>query len=213
ISVFLIRTAGFSNKDLTLCCRVRTFLTRNDCVQSANDTETTLPLVDLAPTNSTASDEHFSILVWNLCAGDNRYSLNPHLYEDEQWHFLSNDSVYRPEAIDEDRLMNYDEYCLARVRNYDYPEYLAFFYEEAYPMRITRSSTRMCGMIISVPFVYVRRLLAKMRNIHGLTLRGYVGCLSVAYVMLTMVQLMPQDWLSYDGCIAIDISIVCDFFF
>lgn len=189
-------------------------------MQSANETEATLPLVyevDLAPTNSTASDEHFSILVWNPCAGGNRYGLNPHIYKDEQWYLLSNGSVYRPEAeIDDDRLLNYDQYCLARVRNYDYPEYLAFFCEEAYPDDESGEIVYSFGMITSVPFLVatyvVYWLLPEMRNIHGLTLRGYVGCLTVAYVMLTMVQLMPQDWLSYEGCIAIGIPTECDFF-
>ncbi|XP_032664895.1 G-protein coupled receptor Mth2-like isoform X3 [Odontomachus brunneus] len=203
---------------LSLCCRVGTFLTGNDCVQSANETEATLPLVyevDLAPTNITASDEHFSFLVWNPCAGSNRYGLNPHLYEDEQWYLLSNGSVYRPEATDEDSLLNYDQYCLARVRNYDYAEYLAFFCEEAFPDDEDNEIVYSYGMIISVPFLVatfvVYWLLPEMRNIHGLTLRGYVGCLSVAYVMLTMVQLMPQDWLSYDGCIAIAFVIYFSF--
>ncbi|XP_014486106.1 PREDICTED: G-protein coupled receptor Mth2-like isoform X3 [Dinoponera quadriceps] len=184
----------------------------NDCVQSANETEVTLPAiyepVGLAPTNLTISDEHFAILVWNPCVDSERYHLDPHLYKDEAWRLLANGSVYRPEAeVDEDRFLNYNQYCLARTRNYTYPEYLVFYCEEAYPDDENSEVVYSYGMIASLPFLVttyvVYWLLPELGNLHGLTLRGYVGCLTVAYSVLTAAQLTPQDWIAIEGCIAI----------
>ncbi|XP_025159131.1 G-protein coupled receptor Mth2 isoform X3 [Harpegnathos saltator] len=206
---------GSGKARLSLCCHVGTFLSGDDCVQSADETEVTLPTiheVDLAPANITASDEHFSIKVWDPCAGGNRYTLNPHVYPDERWYLLPNGSVYCPRAeAEEDRLLNYDQYCLARVPKYKYSEYLVFFCEETYPdeeyYEEESEVVYSFGMIASVPFLVttyvVYWLLPELRNLHGLTLRSYVGCLTTAYFMLTVVQLTPQDRISYEGCIAI----------
>lgn len=179
-----------------------------------NETAITLPPVyevDLTPLNITASDEHFVIRVWNPCVDRTRYNLDPHVYEDEEWYLLSNGSVYRPNAeLDEDRVLDYSDYCLARVRNYKYSEYLVFFCEEEYPDEESNEIVYSYGMIASVPFLVttyvVYWLLPELWNLHGLTLRGYVGCLTIAYSMLTVIQLTPQASISYEGCIAIGIS-------
>jgi len=136
--------------------------------------------------------------------------LNPHVYEDEKWYLLSNGSILRPLAREsEDRLLNYSQYCLARVRSHEYREYLVFFCEEAYPEDDSGGIVYSFGMLASVPFLtttyVVYWLLPDLRNLHGLTLRGYVGCLAMAYGMLAVVQLTPQEEIPYVICIALGI--------
>lgn len=211
---------------MSLCCSVGTFLTGDDCVeeQMANGTNTIqLPAIyetDLTPTNLTASDEHFYFVIWNPCDGQNRYPLNPHVYKDEEWYLLSNGSISRPQAeIPEDRLLHYSQYCLARVKSYEYREYLVFFCEDAYAINDDDNAGGVVysyGMLASVPFLattyIVYWLLPDLRNLHGWTLRGYVGCLAMAYSLLGVLQLTPQDQLSNIICIGLGIfsRMMCD---
>jgi hypothetical protein len=185
-------------------------------VESArNETETVVELptiyeFNLMPANITANDKHFYFKTWNPCVGRNRYPLNPHVYEDEKWYLLSNGSILRPLTKEsEDRLLNYSQYCLARVRSHEYSEYLVFFCEEASPEDDSGGVVYSFGMLASVPFLtttyIVYWLLPDLRNLHGLTLRGYVGCLATAYGMLAVVQLTPQEQIPYVICIALGI--------
>lgn len=166
---------------------------------------------DLDSINITANNEYFHFLVWNPCAGGIRYALNPHYYIDEKWYLLSNGSILRPLAEKaEDRLLTYRQYCLARVRHYEYEEYLVFFCEEGTHLPEKNGDVVYSfGIIASVPFLLatyiVYWLLPELKNLHGLTLRGYVGCLAMAYSMLAWVQLTSQDRISHSFCISIGI--------
>ncbi|XP_011341055.1 G-protein coupled receptor Mth2 isoform X3 [Ooceraea biroi] len=199
---------------ISLCCHIGTFVTGDKCVGNAtNETETTveLPAIyedNLVPTNITANDKHFHFEIWNPCAGGNRYSLSPHVYEDEKWYLLPNGSILRPRAEQpQDRILNYSQYCLARARSEEYRDYLVFFCEEAYPEDDSGGVVYSYGMLASVSFLtatyVVYWLLPELRNLHGLTLRGYVGCLAMAYGMLAVVQLTPQEQIPYVICIAL----------
>lgn len=205
---------------MSLCCRVGTFLSADKCVKATTKwTEAVrLPVIyemDLKPANITASDKYFDFIIWNPCVGGKRYSLNPYMYEDEKWYLLSNGSILRPLSEEpEERLLNYDQYCLARVKSYKYQEYLVFFCEEAYPIEDDDNNGGIIysfGMIASVPFLVatyvVYWLLPELRNLHGRTLRGYVGCLAMAYSLLGVLQLTPQEQISNLICITFGISI------
>lgn len=209
-------TTDLTNDDtekpiISLCCSVDTFLTGNDCVKNTTSPTTVkLPAiyeVDLEPANVIANDEHFHLMIWNPCVGRNRYSLNPRKYQDEKWYLLSNGSILRPLAeVLEDSLLNYDQYCLARVQKYEFLEYLVFFCEDAYPEDDDDGDVVYAyGMLASVPFLtatyLIYWLLPDLRNLHGLTLRGYVACLTIGYVMLAAVQLTPQEQIPYVVCI------------
>lgn len=176
-----------------------------------------LPMIyemDLTPANVTANEKYFDFITWNPCADVKRYSLNPHMYEDDKWYLLSNGSVLRPLSEEpEDRLLDYHQYCLARVKNDEYREYLVFFCEEAYPIENDDNGKIIysIGMLASVPFLVatyvVYWLLPELRNLHGWTLRGYVGCLAMAYSLLGWLQLTPQEQISNGICITFGISI------
>lgn len=169
--------------------------------------------MDLISTNVTASNEYFDFIIWNPCAGMKRYSLHPHIYEEDEWYLLSNGSILRPLSEEpEELLLDYHQYCLARVRSYEYPEYLVFFCDEVFPVDNNNGGVIYSfGMLASVPFLVatyiVYWLLPDLRNLHGLTLRGYVGCLALAYSILGMLQLTPQERISNDICIIFGIFI------
>lgn len=208
----LLELNGARKARLSLCCHIGSFITSESCVEATNQTKVQLPTVydnDLVPMNVTASDQHFIFLVWNPCTGENRYPLTPHIYEDEIWYLLSNGTIYRPLAEEaEDRFLNYRQYCLGRVTDYEYPEYMVFFCEAA--GEENGGAVYSYGMLASVPFLIatylVYCLLPELNNLHGLTLRGYVGCLATAYSMLAVLQLTPQEWIAYGSCIAIGIT-------
>ncbi|XP_011863792.1 PREDICTED: G-protein coupled receptor Mth2-like isoform X2 [Vollenhovia emeryi] len=213
---------GSGKPRVSLCCSVGTFLSGDDCVEATMSGTVRLPAiydVDLAPANVTASDEYFNFTIWNPCVGARRYSLNPRMYEDDHWYLLSNGSVLLPLLEEpEERVLNYDQYCLARVISYEYPEYQMFFCDEVPPDE--NNVVYSFGMLASVPFLVatyvVYWLLPDLRNLHGRTLRGYVGCLAVAYSMLGVLQLTPQEKLPYGVCITfafiIHFSFLASFF-
>lgn len=205
---------------MSLCCRVGSFLLKDKCVKNTeNETEAVqLPTIyktDLTSTNVSASNEYFRFAVWNPCSGIKRYPLHPDVYEDEKWYLLSNGSVIRPWA-NEDPLLNYDQYCFGRVKSY-YTEYLVFFCEDA--EENLGEVVYSFGMLASVPFLAVTYavywLLPELRNLHGLTLRGYVGCLAVAYSILGVLQLTPQEEISNGICLVLGIftKMKCDLSF
>jgi len=176
-----------------------------------------LPVIyemNLVPMNVTASDEYFHFKIWNPCYGLKHYSLNPYMYEDEKWYLLSNGSILRPLSEEqEERLLDYNQYCLARVKSYEYPEYLVFFCGEADLIENDNNGGVIYsfGMLASVPFLVatyvVYWLLPDLRNLHGLTLRGYVGCLAMAYSTLGILQLTPQEQISNGICFTFGIFI------
>ncbi|XP_067203254.1 G-protein coupled receptor Mth2-like [Linepithema humile] len=201
---------------VSLCCHIGNLLFKNNCVNNTeNGTETVqLPAIyetNLTPTNVTASNEYFRFVVWNPCSGKKRYPLHPDVYEDEKWYLLSNGSIIRPLTDEvEDRILNYDQYCLGRVKSY-YTDYLVFFCEDA--VEDVSEVVYSFGMLASVPFLVatyaVYWLLPELRNLHGLTLCGYVGCLAIAYSILGVLQLTPQEKISNNICLALGISVSC----
>ncbi|XP_070162887.1 G-protein coupled receptor Mth2 isoform X2 [Polyergus mexicanus] len=208
---------GSGKPRVSLCCHVNTFLTGDNCVKEAtNGTEVVqLPAIyetNLELTNITTSDEYFNFVVWNPCAGRNRYPLNPYVYMDEKWYLMSNGSILRPLAEElEERILDYHQYCLARVKGYEYQEYLVFFCEETYAIEDDDSGgiVYSFGMLVSVPFLaatyIIYWLLPDLKNLHGLTLRGYVGCLAMAYSIVGMLQLTPQEQILTDICITLEL--------
>lgn len=166
--------------------------------------------IDLVPANVTANDKYFDFIIWNPCVGMKRYSLDPHMYKDDEWYLLFNGSILRPLSEElEERLLDYHQYCLAQVESI-YQEYLVFFCEESYP-KDNGNVIYSFGMLASVPFLVatyvVYWLLPDLRNLHGLTLRGYVGCLAVAYSMLGVLQLTSEEQISNSICFTFGISI------
>ncbi|XP_011636122.1 G-protein coupled receptor Mth2-like isoform X3 [Pogonomyrmex barbatus] len=217
---------GSEKPYVSLCCRIGTFLAGDDCVEAImNGTEAVqLPAiyeVDLDLANITANNKYFNFVIWNPCAGAKRYALNPYLYNDDKWYLLSNGSILRPFSEEpEERILDYHQYCLARVRSYEFREYLVFFCEENSIDDANGEVVYSYGMLASVPFLVatyiVYWLLPDLRNLHGLTLRGYVGCLAMAYSMLGVMQLTPQEQIPNDICIVfafiIHFSFLASFF-
>ncbi|XP_072758321.1 G-protein coupled receptor Mth2-like [Anoplolepis gracilipes] len=185
---------SFGKPNISLCCRVGTFLTRpHGCMEiMTNKTEIVqLPVYDtnLTLKNITMSEEYFNFVILDPCTdGKQRTILNPH--DEEKWYLLANGSISMPE-YPEQPILDYRQYCFARIYNhteYSDQEYSALFCVEQEKPEMTSY-----GMLVSVPFLVatyvIYWLLPELRNLHGLTLRGYVGCLAMAYSMMGTQQL------------------------
>lgn len=150
--------------------------------------------------NITVNNKHFRFKTWNPCVDSYRYSLNPNSSFEDTWYLLPNGSILRPNITPPD-LLNYNKYCLARL--IDSEEYLVFYCDETSPDN--GNLLYSLSTLASVPFLVATYIiywvLPDLRNLHGLTLRGYVGCLAIAYSILAMVQLIPQYQIPYDVCI------------
>lgn len=198
---------------VSLCCRVGTFLTEtHGCMEiTTNETEEMVQLpvvydINLIRENISMSDKYFNFVIWNPCAGGHRYFLDSHTYENDKWYLMSNGSIWRPKSL-EKPILDYRQYCLARINSTEYREYLAF----VCMFKNNNGDEKVMiffygGMLVSVPFLIatyvVYWLLPELRNLHGLTLRGYIGCLATAYSTLGM-QVLISHHIESSTCIVL----------
>ncbi|RLU16474.1 hypothetical protein DMN91_010542 [Ooceraea biroi] len=219
-----------------LCCHIDAFLIKDECVKdAANETKAlqfpTIYGTNLTvPLNITVNDlrKHFSFVVQHPCDG-NRSLLIPHVHKTE-WYLLSNGSIIRALVFDksEDRLLNYHEYCLARVKKQKYllvHEYLLVHCLNTSQVEEEEEKGKQeeeddlvvyfYALVISVPFLIatylVYWLLPDLNNLHGLTLRGYVGCMAITNCICATTHLIPHEWFSEVFCIVIALIITSSF--
>lgn len=202
---------------MSLCCRVGTFLTKaHGCIEiTTNETEEMVQLpavydINLVLKNISMSDKYFNFVIWNPCAGGHRYFLDSHTYENDKWYLMSNGSLWQPKNLKKP-ILDYRQYCLARINSTEYREYLAFvcMFKDDNDDKKVMMIFFYSGMLVSVPFLIatyiVYWLLPELRNLHGLTLRGYIGCLATAYSTLGMQVLISHHIVS-STCIVLGIS-------
>ncbi|EZA52887.1 hypothetical protein X777_07712 [Ooceraea biroi] len=204
---------------VSLCCHIDAFPIKEECVKDAANETKALQLPTnygtnlTVPLNITVNDlrKHFSFVVQHPCDG-NRSLLIPHVHKTE-WYLLLNGSI-RALALEksEDRLLDYHEYCLARVKK---QEYLLVHCLNASQVEEEEEKEKQeeeddlvvyfYALVISVPFLIatylVYWLLPDLNNLHGLTLRGYVGCMAITNCICATTHLIPHEWLSEVFCI------------
>ncbi|XP_011172428.2 G-protein coupled receptor Mth2 isoform X1 [Solenopsis invicta] len=142
-------------------------------------------------------DQIFQLSVHDPCRFQ-RYKLDPDKNSNDEYTILDNGTLYLPYTGDVIEL-----YCLAVVE--DKYEITACFDDEAEEIFIEQSKGLPVGLIVSLPFLLatfvIYSILPELRNMHGYTLRGYVGSLFIAYTFLGILQLMPPNTLSESICI------------
>ncbi|XP_017794200.1 PREDICTED: G-protein coupled receptor Mth2-like [Habropoda laboriosa] len=203
-----------------LCCPDASRLTSTRCVQT-NDTFPFPPLYDsrLLTLINQIPDRHrdLDLYVRNPCEGGQRYQLSPDRYPDDAFMLLDNGTIYKQ---NEKTILQEREYCFGVVDTDAYNVILCFDFEDDQADTEKITVVFPVGLIVSVPFLFVTflvyTLLPELKNMHGRTLRGYIGSLLVAYVVLAVVQISPQEQISDPLCIAfafvIHFSFLASFF-
>lgn len=189
---------------LPLCCPYASRWTSNRCVQT-NDTfhfpplydSNSLTLIDHAPDHN----YYFHFHVHDPCDSLNapRYKLIPNIYPDDAFKFLNNGSIY---MIERNSIIPESDYCFG-ISDTDMFDVFLCFNSDAQP---EDPIIFPIGLFVSVPFLFatfiVYVLIPELKNMHGRTLRGYIASLLIAYVILAIVQISPQNQISDSFCIA-----------
>ena len=140
--------------------------------------------------NDTDADVH--LIYGNPCKGE-AYVLNPSPDFPEDMYYLLNTGILFVPAI---RNHTLDDFCMEAFEEYNQILPLVCITED--DVLIVDKPTEQTllnpiGMIISLPFLLltfmVYAVLSELKNLHGLCLMSYVGCLFIAYTILAIVQL------------------------
>ncbi|KAI4481522.1 hypothetical protein M0802_013981 [Mischocyttarus mexicanus] len=201
---------------LSFCCPPDFYyISKNKCERIVNRS---IPLpkvytIDLLPMNYTTNDQNFRFLYWNPCKGDRKYPLNPEAYPDEKFFLLRNGSFYLPYLENGNKMLNPRQYCLTIMKHLP-NEYLLLFCKknidkdtsiDFYIESSVHGFLISLGMIISIPFLIITWLvytfIKELRNLHGFVLRAYIASLTLSYVILTTVQIVPSEWISNTCCV------------
>ncbi|KZC04727.1 G-protein coupled receptor Mth2 [Dufourea novaeangliae] len=206
-------------------CPLESRMIKNSCLTLETNVTIRFPplyrsnsfdLLDASPT-----PKSFRLAVRDPCDGGPRYRLVPETYDEDAFLLLDNGAVYRPNG---NVILPPSEYCLGRVDVDKYDVVLCFEaddYDETGESNGTNIIVSFpIGLIVSVPFLLatfiVYSLIPELKNMHGRTLRCYVGSLLIAYTVLAIVQILPQYSISDPLCVAfafiIHFSFLASFF-
>lgn len=166
------------------------------------------PSIPLPPTyNAHATNQDFSNLsryypvFLDPCHGGDHYALDPEIEESDEYWLLSNGSFWHPRIS---MIRNYTNYCLSKKPGDVEKSYRVRACFDEVDIGHRKVETYRFGMMISVVFFaatfLVYCLLPELHNLHGLTLRGYTGCLIVAYSSLVFLNVFPDYQISYNVC-------------
>lgn len=197
---------------IPLCCELGERLVNEKCVLD-NMNNHLFPNIHDNTTNSSERNktlnETFHLIVRDPCQNRGRFMLNPVEYPDDEYMFLANGSLYQPNHDDVIQPMSY---CLAVVRGNKYDVTVCFGSSSGNdaPVVDAGQTGKPIGLLVSLPFLLltfvVYSVLPELWNMHGYTLRAYVGSLFVAYSVLASLQLSPQRAISDPLCIAMGIA-------
>jgi len=189
---------------IQLCCPLGDRLINDKCVnESGNYSFPVYMTSDSSQNKGRKLDEVFQLTINDPCNGYERYVLNPDNPNDK-YMLLANGSLYLYSEF-----IELTSYCLAVVNGDQYEVTICFSNEtkNATLPKQDRSSFIPVGIVISLPFLLatfvVYSTLPELRNMHGYTLRGYVGSLFVAYIVLAVLQLVNPDVLPESLCIVL----------
>ncbi|KYM98041.1 G-protein coupled receptor Mth2 [Cyphomyrmex costatus] len=172
-------------------------------------------LNDSIPIGGKKLNQIFPLTIHDPCHYQ-RFVLEPKIKSSDEYIFLSNGSLYQPNI--DDHIVT--SYCLAIWDNDDKYDVTVCFEFESEDVLEEKNDGIPVGLIVSLPFLLatfvVYSILPELWNMHGYTLRGYVGSLFVAYTSLAIIQLTRQALISIPICITfafiIHFSFLASFF-
>lgn len=193
---------------LPLCCQYGYRLRSNRCIETngtfrfpalyhADD----LTLIDAAPNHR----RYFRLFVRDPCVDRQRYKLVPVENPIDAFMLLDNGSIYMQ---NEGNILRETDYCFGIVDTELFDVVLCFDSDKESENKegVKLTIVFPVGLIVSVPFLFATFIVYTLvpefsRSMHGRTLRGYVGSLLVAYVILAVVQISPQEQISDSLCV------------
>lgn len=197
-----------SNTCIQLCCPLGDRLVKEKCVPGGGNYP--FPDVysyttsDLLQNENKKVNELFQLVVHDPCRETERFLLNPVEYPDDEYMFLVNGSLYQPQH---EEFLQPTSYCLAVVRDkFEVTVCFESINDETIA-ETNQLTSKPVGLIISLPFLLttfvVYSVLPELKNMHGYTLRGYVGSLFIAYTVLAVLQLTHPNSIEYSVCITL----------
>lgn len=166
--------------------------------------------------NLTNNPEYFydyiHIFFRDPCIGRLKTRLNPKRKKNDEFKLLNNGTIIKVNGV----LITINNYCLSIIDRDSYSVVLCLdpkikindiIYINSTDEKINPSLP--IGMIISIPFMIltfvIYSIIPDLKNIHGLTLRGYISTLCIGYALLAMMQITSSDYFTDSICIAIGI--------
>lgn len=181
---------------IPICCELGYRMIRDIC--TPDDSDYYFPEVQEI---GKKVNEIFSFIVSDPCTFG-RFSLNPAFYPTDEYIILVNGSVYQPLL---DLFLDPTTYCFAIMNKSKYELTMCFDSTSSTVEEGVDFTGIPIGILVSLPFLLltfvVYTILPDLWNMHGYTLRGYVGSLFVAYISLVPFQLISPDGLSDAVCI------------
>lgn len=196
-----------NNTCIQLCCPLGDRFVKEKCVPGEGNYP--FPDVysystsDLPQSENKKVDELFQLVVYDPCRETDRFLLDPNEYPDDEYMFLINGSLYQPRHED---FLKPTSYCLAVVHD-KFEVTVCFDSINDEIIETNQLTSKPVGLIISLPFLLatfvVYSILPELGNMHGYTLRGYVGSLFVAYTVLVVLQLIHPNAMEKSVCITL----------
>ncbi|XP_025602384.2 G-protein coupled receptor Mth2-like isoform X8 [Athalia rosae] len=185
-----------------ICCPAGLYTSGTRCVENSElpASELQFPQVwtsDLVPVNR--SDWIYARVYGFPCASGS-YALSPDENPEDEFYLLENGTIYKPKYL-EGTLLGTSDYCFASVLRGNESETVVAVcfadYSDTIPLIYP------VAMLLSTPFLIatfvIYTVIPELDNIHGLTLRAYVGVLFLAYIALVTAQLGDQAVLATDA--------------
>lgn len=214
---------------LPLCCPNGQKISKNKCITIQQENNT-ISQIDFP---SIYDYTNFTLLEWSIklniktayidhlheqlhffvrdpCYGGVRYRLNPMRNSNDSFKLLNNGSIYQ--TVHE-KLIDFTSYCIGYINGPEYNIVLCLEPDNDDDDLLSGNInvTLPYGALISVPFLlitfFVYSIIPELNNIHGRTLRGYIGPLTIAYISLATIQIVPPRNINDNACIAIGIII------
>ncbi|XP_032665103.1 uncharacterized protein LOC116841378 isoform X2 [Odontomachus brunneus] len=185
---------------IPICCELGYRMIRGIC--TPDDSEYDFPEVHEI---GKKVDEVFPLFVSDPCT-NGHYLLNSSLYPDDEYIIMTNGSVYQTLL---NSFIDPTTYCFAVVMNKSKYELTMCFDTANTTVEEDVDFTGIIildiGIFVSLPFLLltfvVYTILPELWNMYGYILRGYIGSLFLAYILLVPFQMMSPDGLSDAVCI------------
>lgn len=198
---------GDNGTCIPLCCTIGERLVLDKCVPDNGDYAFPSVYANASRSTGKTLDEVFRLVVRDPCRQNERFTLDPAEYPDDEYVFLENGSLYQPLR---DHYVRSMFYCIAVVSRDQYDVTVCLTEDEEVGADSEYQPGIPVGLIVSLPFLLatflVYSVLPELWTMHGHTLRGYIGSLFVAYLFLAVVQLTPPRTLSDITCVVLGIK-------